>query len=364
MFGDAVLSPSRRHRGSPTNRFLWWRNHPSLAFYPGGVIVKVPDTPSARVILHDEIKHLQELSKDHELVGSLLPLLSGTQLGSRQEGGEDDDDTVLNRSWPVLVTPVWGCDLEQVFQHQQQMQRGQSLFDPDAVLRLSRELAATLAHLHQLADPVAHLDIKPENILVAVPAQYNGHCQPLDFAAVPPGERCFRLIDFGSAVYCRSQQQCCVVTPSYAPPEALRRRQGGFAPMADAWGLGALLYVLMLEEPLCFHFDRGGEPILTWTEHMENRRRLAVPPGAEKEAETLLGDELESRLPKLWEYAESNGVSSFGMALLRGLLCADPVKRMTCAEATELLSSGSGAADEEASKVVVDDSSTAMLLAA
>jgi len=94
--------------------------------------------------------------------------------------------------------------------------------------------AVTSAHEKQ----VIHLDIKPSNVLVT---EYDG-------AAVP------KVIDFGIAhVLAEAESEGQGVhgggTPAYMSPEQAQRVRGSVGPVADVYGLGGLLYSLLVGTP-------------------------------------------------------------------------------------------------------------------
>jgi len=79
---------------------------------------------------------------------------------------------------------------------------------------------------------IAHLDLKPENVLLA--------SDESDASEI-------RLVDFGSAAYIsertRRPSDGGGATPAYAAPEVLRGV--AFAEKADVWSLGVILYLLL-----------------------------------------------------------------------------------------------------------------------
>lgn len=146
-----------------------------------------------------------------------------------------------------------------------ELARGGELFDrlvergaytASGAASVMRELVDAVAYLHQIG--IAHLDLKPENVLLA--------SDETDASDV-------RLVDFGSARFLaptleiRShasfrgsesketiarhtsaseedmQQEPAGATPAYAAPEVLRRVR--YDEKADIWSLGVILYLLL-----------------------------------------------------------------------------------------------------------------------
>ena len=105
-----------------------------------------------------------------------------------------------------------------------------------------RELVDAVAYLHQMG--IAHLDLKPENVLLK--------SDETDASDV-------RLVDFGSARFigrdviggaihsgrlsCTRASSLAGATPAYAAPEVLRG--DAYDESADLWSLGVILYLLL-----------------------------------------------------------------------------------------------------------------------
>ncbi|XP_047524837.1 kalirin isoform X1 [Pieris napi] len=102
-----------------------------------------------------------------------------------------------------------------------------------AVAMHSRQLLSALDWLH--SNNVAHLDVRPENILVELSGS-----QPQ-----------LKLVDFGSAIEINTETEGCrgtVLPPApaqleFAPPECVLGRPP--APAWDAWAAGVFLYVFL-----------------------------------------------------------------------------------------------------------------------
>jgi calcium-dependent protein kinase len=123
---------------------------------------------------------------------------------------------------------------ERIVKNGELSERTASKFFRDAVLGLR--------HLHERH--IAHLDIKPENLLLMGKNKSAEHVV---------------LADFGLAMYAgegakASQLDVCVGTPAYWSPEMIRREKFGLG--VDVWALGCVLYILLLG---VHPFDPSGE---------------------------------------------------------------------------------------------------------
>jgi len=97
-------------------------------------------------------------------------------------------------------------------------------FSEDESKTLTRQLAAALDFIHKRY--IVHLDVKPQNILLA----QDGSCRLADFGLsrkIMPGE---------------TVQEICG-TPEYTAPEILNYNP--ITTAADLWSLGAVLYVML-----------------------------------------------------------------------------------------------------------------------
>lgn len=99
-------------------------------------------------------------------------------------------------------------------------------------LKTMQEVYTALAYIHDRG--IAHLDIKPENI-VFTSTVFEGEDE------LPP----IKLIDFGLAVSCECGLLDIRGTPGYISPEMLSGTQvSSYAP-ADIWSTGVLLYEIL-----------------------------------------------------------------------------------------------------------------------
>lgn len=94
-----------------------------------------------------------------------------------------------------------------------------------AALQVVREITISLDHAHQRG--VAHLDVKPENVLVGADGSHV--LNDFGLAATVVLDRAWHVQGFRG-------------TPAYAAPEQSR---GVFTTKADIWAVGAILYELL-----------------------------------------------------------------------------------------------------------------------
>lgn len=145
------------------------------------------------------------------------------------------------------------CSYKEVFDEDEawyivtELARGGELFDrlvergaytAGGAASVMRELVDAVAYLHQMG--IAHLDLKPENVLLA-----SGETDASDV----------RLVDFGSARFLDTEETSetpresvsvdgpAGATPAYAAPEVLRSER--LDDKADIWSLGVILYLLL-----------------------------------------------------------------------------------------------------------------------
>ncbi|EGB03889.1 hypothetical protein AURANDRAFT_5215, partial [Aureococcus anophagefferens] len=122
-----------------------------------------------------------------------------------------------------------------------ELARGGELFDrlvergaytANGAASVMREVVDAVAYLHSMG--IAHLDLKPENVLLK--------SDETDASDV-------RLVDFGSARFVGSDRiggaaaGPAGATPAYAAPEVLRG--DAYDESADVWSLGVILYLLL-----------------------------------------------------------------------------------------------------------------------
>jgi serine/threonine protein kinase len=102
------------------------------------------------------------------------------------------------------------------------------------ILRLAAEVCGALAHAH--ARGIIHRDLKPSNIMVT----QEGHPKLLDFGLArsmfrPPGEEAIHSMD-GTVIG----------TPLFMAPEQARGENESLDGRADIYGLGIILYMMIL----------------------------------------------------------------------------------------------------------------------
>ncbi|MBE5961076.1 MAG: serine/threonine protein kinase [Lachnospiraceae bacterium] len=92
------------------------------------------------------------------------------------------------------------------------------------IISYSLQLCDLILYLHSLDEPVYHLDLKPDNILIE--------------------EGAVRLIDFGSAIKETQKEGRTYTfgTPGFAAPE--QYRNGNLDERADIYGIGMLMYYM------------------------------------------------------------------------------------------------------------------------
>ena len=96
---------------------------------------------------------------------------------------------------------------------------------------MTQQLCDALSYLQKLH--ITHGDIKPENMLLATPAE----------------DAPLKLADFGLAAALLGPTthaaSALVGTPDYMAPELLLQKEHAYAPAVDHWAAGVVLYVLL-----------------------------------------------------------------------------------------------------------------------
>lgn len=100
--------------------------------------------------------------------------------------------------------------------------------------RLVKEVAAALTFLHGIG--IVHGDLKPENLMLSTDRTEDGAIQLVDFGCAQVSD------DSGDALLKSSAGN----TPAYCPPEVLENTGGAIAPPMDVWGLGVILYIMLV----------------------------------------------------------------------------------------------------------------------
>ncbi|CAI0404115.1 unnamed protein product [Linum tenue] len=145
---------------------------------------------------------------------------------------------------------------------------------------LFRDLMQVVLHCHEIG--VVHRDLKPENILLATNSSSSQ----------------IKLADFGLATYVQPGQNLkgTVGSPFYIAPEVL---SGGYNQSADIWSAGVILYILLSGMPP--FWGKTKSQIF----HAVRAADLRFPSNP-------------------WDR-----VAKSARELVKGMLCVDPVQRLT-----------------------------------
>lgn len=102
--------------------------------------------------------------------------------------------------------------------------------------RLVKEVAAALTFLHGIG--IVHGDLKPENLMLSTDRTEDGTIQIVDFG-------CAQVSDESGGVEVVLKSSAGN-TPAYCPPEVLESTIRVIAPPMDVWGLGVILYIMLV----------------------------------------------------------------------------------------------------------------------
>jgi serine/threonine protein kinase len=164
--------------------------------------------------------------------------------------------------------------------HQHLMAADHSRFPETQARFYTAELVLALEYLHELG--VIYRDLKPENVLLDT----EGHVRLADFGLCRAGVQ----DDAAATSFCGS--------PAYLSPEMVGRNGHGQA--TDWWGLGVLLYEMLTGDP----------------------------PFQGRDIEGLFAEIKEAEV----QLVSHTKVSPEAMALIKGLLAKDAVKRLKAVE--------------------------------
>eukprot|EP01125_Pyxidicula_operculata_P020091 TRINITY_DN7344_c0_g1_i2.p1 TRINITY_DN7344_c0_g1~~TRINITY_DN7344_c0_g1_i2.p1 ORF type:complete len:317 (-),score=52.37 TRINITY_DN7344_c0_g1_i2:15-965(-) len=138
---------------------------------------------------------------------------------------------------------------------------GRKFIREELIMKLFFDICKGIKALHQQSPPLAHRDIKPQNILVKMDKNGIESAILIDFGSINLA-RVSTNHDFQTKSYL--QQDCLETsTPSYRPPELLHL--GGILEdnevdeRSDIWSLGCVLFYMAYQvNPFDLHVMRGG----------------------------------------------------------------------------------------------------------
>jgi Serine/threonine protein kinase len=121
--------------------------------------------------------------------------------------------------------------------------------------RLVKEVAAALTFLHGIG--IVHGDLKPENLMLSTDRTEDGTIQIVDFG-------CAQVSDESGGVEV-ALKSSAGNTPAYCPPEVLESSNRTIAPPMDVWGLGVILYIMLVG---LHPFDLNGKCLYKMVENI------------------------------------------------------------------------------------------------
>ncbi len=122
--------------------------------------------------------------------------------------------------------------------------RKEFIFTEHQAAKILIELTDAIVHAHERG--IIHRDLKPGNVLLAWPENVAQHASSIDLATP-------KLTDFGLAKNLSGDELTragdLLGTPAYMAPEQTLGRSYLIGPAADIYGLGAILYELLIGTP-------------------------------------------------------------------------------------------------------------------
>eukprot|EP01134_Creolimax_fragrantissima_P006211 CFRG6211T1 len=234
-------------------------------------------------------------------------------------------DSENNTSF-YMVMEWCGADLFETLSTQ-----SEPVDDRCAMLNLAKPILQGLDYLHTRQEPIAHRDIKLENITLG------------DNGSV-------KIVDFGMArIVCPELTEPGVVVPGtgeYIAPELIQRHRGQLVDVdvckADIWALGILMWaVLTHRNPTEMYEHIAAMPKHERPDMRENHY-LHYPWGDEFPWHLAREDDQMSNSFLIYktnpeQYKGFNHLSEKTTRILKAMLCLDVRKRVSAREAIELI---------------------------
>mmetsp|Transcript_9203 Transcript_9203/g.17325 ORF Transcript_9203/g.17325 Transcript_9203/m.17325 type:complete len:804 (+) Transcript_9203:48-2459(+) len=159
--------------------------------------------------------------------------------------------------------------------------------------RLVKEVAAALTFLHDIG--IVHGDLKPENLMLSTDRTEDGTIQIVDFG-------CAQVSDESGNVVLKPSAGN---TPAYCPPEVLENSNRAIAPPMDVWGLGVILYIMLVG---LHPFDLNGNAPDEEIERMIKQRKS--PPLRNSPITAHLSDSAIDVIEKCVQWDPDNRISA------------------------------------------------------
>lgn len=187
-----------------------------------GVVYDAKDTKSGQAVVCKVIS--KEATRNHNAIRNEIAVLKALDhphilriFDHFEHGGPHDP------AFYVICEVCSGGDL------QQEIARSRSGLPVAQVARYVRQVLLAINYCHSLVIPVIHRDIKPANVMKIRPGTSSD----------------VKLIDFGLATFSKESQAVDSVggTPEFMAPEVWG---GVYGQQCDCWGVGMMLYYLLV----------------------------------------------------------------------------------------------------------------------
>lgn len=304
-----VVSRNRAYQGTQQHAFYTWVPVPNREY-----VVKV--------VRRGKKRNFQLLNRE---IRVLRALEAGCGVAKLVSHGNMQDGT------PFLVTEMCGTDLFDTCIERSKSRGSAPWFTDDEIMQIAEQLTRHLHALHeQEANQVAHMDVKPENV---VWVQGKG------------GRATVRLIDMGLALPLSEGEWPAMGdqvggTAANIPPEVWRYNgvtDARGAKAVDAWQTGLVLYLLLVNRPMSFKGKRWMDMVIGTPSHWNSNVLQTCMPAHLREV---------VRCPHFEKYERR----ATWERLLKGLLHTDPDERMTCGQAHAILIAGRGGGGKSAKR--------------
>lgn len=299
-----------------------------------GLVIKTSrESEQHSTTLKSEIKLLRKIFNNPSPNILLLGVVRFVYTGDIIHFDRRSSGSIVHKD-NLLITEHRGVDLMEICERQNK--HASPWFTESSIRLIMKRLSQSLYILHEDYN-IVHADVKFENILISLRGNYK---RSRDNAYDLYSGSNIWLTDLGCAFEVdksRNQQIAIGGTNSNVPPEIWQQNgtcwtDNGSA--IDAWGLGLVLYSLLMQQQLVLHYNEQGVPMHTWLQHLETHKNTLNLCEIAKCMYTLIPAVMERA------YDELSHLQLFDILwrpLLKGLLDTDCESRISCRDAFRII---------------------------